>query len=395
MPDDTMEPQSGANQPTPTTDSGADAAASLTDQLAQQDRIQIEARMLPMNTKLSEDEIAAVVEKYISYIERRGLPATQVARECGYSPAVISAWYNGKYRGDVDEVTRAVNQFMERDARRHQAKRPKDYIPTRIAEHIQMIAHTADKRRMMAAITVPAGAGKTLVLKALADQMNGVYVYLREGMSPRDIYKALALSLGWECKTSSRSELHQIIVERLAGTHRIVLVDEAHHAGKNIGCLRSIYDLTQCAIVMAGSHEIMTYIDDRAHGKGQFSSRTIRFNATDQAHQTEGPNAGGRTDPLFTIEEVKAFLAMKKIRVDRDATRMLWSVACLPNYGTLRTVENALDIILDADPDIEIVTKDHVVAALQLLVGDEARHIQTLARRHEETHQPAVAAMAG
>ncbi len=75
---------------------------------------------------------------------------------------------------------------------------------------------------------------------------------------------------------------------------------------------------------------------------------------------------------------------MKKIRVDRDALRLLWSLACLPNYGTLRLVENTLDTITDAYADLAVVTREHVVAALQSLVGNEASALQRLARRHAD-----------
>lgn len=43
---------------------------------------------------------------------------------------------------------------------------------------------------------------------------------------------------------------------------------------------------------------------------------------------------------------------MKKIRIDRDALKFLWLLACLPNFGCLRLIEHCTETAIDLEPDV-------------------------------------------
>jgi len=373
----------------------AEQARQMMDHLTETNRVLMESRMIPPNQKLSGEQTEAIRSHFLEYAKSRGLKLHQIANEVGYSKGTLSEFNSGKYAGDTSEVARAINVWMERDARRQQAKRPKDYVQTWIADDMRTVIYQADRNSMMAAIVVPAGAGKTKVLKAMAEELRGLYIYCVSGMSERDLFRAIAEPLGWSKVSGTRGELRRFIVEKLADTNRILFLDEAHQLGARIGCIRGIHDEAHVAIVFAGTDEILRHVNDRAHGRGQFSSRTIRYNAIDFVRNAEAPGGGdGKGRDLFTIEEIKAFFAMKEIRVDRDALQMLWALACLPNYGTLRTVEHVVDFIYQADNTIELITRDHVLQSLRMLYGGECGYLQQLAKRHMDNARPATAAMA-
>lgn len=355
--------------------------------------------MLPRDRKLSTEQIFEVVARFESFCTTYGITAAQVARESGYSASVLSQWAGNTYKGNVDAVTHALNDWMERESRRQQARRPKDYIKTWVAEDVRTVVYQADKRCMMAAIVCPAGSGKTKVLKALTEEMRGLYVYCEPEMRVRDLYRAIAMSLGWRLYNATKGELRRYIIEKLTGTNRILFLDEAHQLKNQIGSLRGIHDEARVPIIMAGTDEILRFVDDRAHGRGQFSSRCIRYNALDYVYNAERPDGVPEGRDLFTVEEIQAFFALKKIRISRDALQMLWALACLPNYGTLRLVENTVDLVLDADPELTTVSRDDVLSALQSLVGSDSIYLQKLARRHVEDSggctPPAAIARAG
>ena len=84
------------------------------------------------------------------------------------------------------------------------------------------------------------------------------------------------------------------------------------------------------------------------------------------------------------MEEIRAFFAMKKIRVDREGTLMLWSLACLPSHGCIRLIENVIDMVFDQEPELGIVTRENVVTAMQAMLGGESTYLQRLATRHAE-----------
>jgi hypothetical protein len=240
---------------------------------------------------------------------------------------------------------------------------------------------------MMAAIVAPAGSGKTMMLKFLTASMRGIYIYCESGMTARDLYLSLAIALGWQKSGGSRGELLNFIVKNLTGTRRIIFMDEAHQLGHRIGAIRAIYDRASVPIVMAGTREIVEFVDDRTHGGGQFSSRCIVYNAMDFVHNAEGPGGkshGESPRDLFTIDEIQAFFAKKKIRLAKDALRMIWALACLPGRGTLRFVDKIISRAMELDAE-GVITRDLVLMGLELQVGKAmARHVYELSGRQAE-----------
>lgn len=357
------------------------------ERLNESNRVLLEARMLPRSQPLNADRIAGVVDAFKRYIKAHDVRPAQVAREIKYSPAVLSSWMRGKYKGDVDTVTHSINDWMERDSRRSEAQRPKDYVETWVAETMRTIACEADKLGMMAAIVAPAGSGKTLVLKALADEMRGVYLYCDADHTTKDFLESLAAALGRKAQSGTTAKVKQFVIESLRGTRRIIFLDEAHQLGKAIKSIRGIYDQAEVPIVMAGTADILNMIADHADGRGQFHSRCIPFNVVDQIRDVENPDRskGGRN--LFTIEEIRAFFSMKKIRLSNDALMLMWQLACLPSRGTLRLIDTlaTLAFELNRRKKDEALTRDQVVEALRLLRGNSgSKHLRTLAERHAD-----------
>jgi hypothetical protein len=178
----------------------------------------------------------------------------------------------------------------------------------------------------------------------------------------------------------------RFIVEKLQGTKRIIFLDEAHQLHRAISAVRSVHDQAGVPIVMAGTADILTMVDDRTDGRGQFSSRCIRFNVCEEVRNAQDPKGGvsGARD-LFTIEEIKAFFAMKKMRLTTDGLRLMWLLACLPNHGTLRLIESLAEIASDLNPDIEVLDRPQVVEALEMFRGrKESIYLETLTDRHEQ-----------
>lgn len=355
---------------------------TMIDRLNEANRIQQEARMLPA-TELTDEQIAQVRDNFNRYVLSRTTPA-QVARQVGYSASVISQWQGGTYAGDNEKVARKLNDWMERDNRRAGSTRGQDYVRTWVAETMRTIAYQADKQGLMAAIVAPAGCGKTKVLKVLADEMSGVYVYCDEQITERELLYKISLALGRKGELSTRIVHRQFIIKSLLGTRRTIFLDEAQNLTKGIRAVRSIFDQAEVPIVMAGTAEILSYIDDRADGRGQFSSRCIRYNVLEKLRSVEGPGGGGKKGKhLFTVEEIQAYFASKKIRLATDGLQMLWLLACQPNHGTLRLVEKLASIALDLSPGKEVIHRQQVIDALMLFRGEpEAKYLEQLTERY-------------
>ena len=375
---------------------GQDTARRAMDVLNEQNRVLVEARMLPAHATLTEEQVRQIVDRFKAYLAEHDIKAAQVAREIKYVPAVVSQWASGVYKGNVTNVTHAVNNWMERDARRRQARRPSDYVRMWVAEDIRTYGCLADKNNSQAVIVAPAGTGKTKVLRIVAEETRGVYVCCTERMRLYGLYLVLAQSLGWGRNRGSSHELEQFIIAQLSGTGRMILIDEAHLIGPDIRAVRSIHDGAGVPIVLVGTDAIENATDDSAHGRGQFSSRCIYYNALDHAYNSESPDGSAEAKDLFTEEEIREFFASKRIRLDRDGFKMLWALACLPGHGCLRLVERIVQVAFSLAPEAEKLTRDDLLPALEMVASRKFALLQRLARRQlERWAEPAVAAAAG
>ncbi len=354
------------------------------DRLNESNRILVEARMLSRSKPITDEQRCEVVELFNSYTRGRGIPLARVAREIDFSESVVSQWRGGSYPGNVDEVTRAINQWMERDARRAAAEKPKDSVPTWVAETIRTIACQADRLNMMAAIVAPSGSGKTMVLKAMERELRGILIYCTEALTPRELLLSLAHGMGKKTAAGTEASLMRTVVDALRGTRRIILLDEAHQLKKAIRCVRAIHDQAQVPIIMAGTSDILRFVDDRTDGRGQFSRRTLRCNLLDYVKNAEDPNGTQAGRDLFSIEEIEAFFAMRQIRLADDAMRLMWALACLPNHGTLGLIGTVADIAASVSGGAQALTRQQVLSALQMIVGGEAKYVRTLADRQAE-----------
>lgn len=369
------------------------------DRLNQANRVLSEARMLPTNKPLTAEQTSGVITSFRAYLRDRGIRLAQVAREISRAESCISSWQNRNYTGDNDELTRVLNAWIERDARRTAAEKPKTSVNTWVAATIRTVALQADKQNMMAAIVAPAGVGKTMVLQALTQEMRGVYLYCHEGLTPREFLCTLAEAVAGKHNASGQGRRRteagylRAVVNSLQGTRRIIFLDEAHQLTKAVRVVRSIHDQAGVPIIMAGTADILRYVDDRTDGRGQFSSRTIRCNILDFVNNAEYPDGNPAGRDLFSIEEIRDFFAKQQIRMDDGGMRLMWALACLPNFGTLRLIRTVAAVAADLSTG-EALTRQQLLSALQLVVGGEAKYLRSLADKHEEHSTRRVAAVA-
>lgn len=362
------------------------------DRLIEQDRIIVEARMLPTGRPLTEEEVASVREAFLAYTHdaETGKKISQgtVAREIDYSRSVLSNWVKGTYAGDVDKVTHAVNLWLERKARREQATGPSDYVATWVCEEMQAFVRLADRHRKMAAIVAPSGSGKDKVIEVLAEQLNAHVLECNDQMTPRQFLIALADELGLRVLSSPNMTLLREINKRLKDRSCLLFLNEAQQLRRKCASvIRSIYDQTGVPIILFGSEDIFSFIDDRAthsaSGGGQFWSRCIKCNISRRRladGDPDHPDRAGR--PLFTVEEIRKFLAMKRVRLAREVLTLVWRIAQLEEHGTLRLAMDVVGYAADLWPS-EPLTREMILEALDLAQDTEAAIVRNKIDRAE------------
>ncbi len=353
------------------------------DTVSKDARVLIQARMLPVGKALTTEQIDQVRRDYLNYTKKTGVFVNQVAKEVGYSASVISQWGNGNYdKGNAEAVARKINDWMERDARRRRSAMPVDYVPTEVAENMRGIAIQAAAEPAMAAIVVPAGAGKTMVMKVLTEELSGGYVYCDETLTPKEFLQETARAVGLRPSSRTMAQIKREVIDKLKGTNRPLLLDEAHRLKPQVfPMLRTIHDLADIAIVMAGTTEILDRINDQANARGQLASRCLRYNALTHAFDIDDPRDQQNRRPLFSREEIEALFAKSRVRFQPDAFQLVWSIACLPGHGCLRTALRIVRRARDAYGN-KTLSRKMLLAVLPMTFGEQGIHLRTQADKH-------------
>lgn len=141
------------------------------------------------------------------------------------------------------------------------------FIMTATATRIFAMLDGAKFGPDMAMIAGDAGVGKTVALKAYQRRNNNVWmVTARPAMkSPTAILTRIAKELGVRERGSG---LDEAIIERMADTGGLLIVDEAHHLSiQALEEIRSLHDLAEIGVVIAGNAPLNNKIDGLGRSK--------------------------------------------------------------------------------------------------------------------------------
>jgi len=385
-----------------------DYHAEATDRLCQTDRIiSTDAIMLP-DGKLSTEHIDAVRQAIHEFTTDgdgvQKIPNNEIGVETGYSPSTISEFLNAKYKGDNSRIARHLNLWLHRRSDRKRMKGERPYISTWVCERMTSYVRLADRCQKMAAIVAPSGAGKDMVIEALAEEFNGAVIYCDTQTTATRLVHRIARAVGVKV-TSSPEQVEQRVIEKMKGRQMVLFVNEAQTlagrgkvGAKCAGLLRSIYDQTGVPICLFGSAEIFAFIDDRdpASGGGQLHRRCLKVNIMNLAQQTEDPDQPGAMGrPLFSKDEVKRFLASRQVKLaDVDAFELLYQIANLTEHGTLGLCGDVISAIAGLLPD-EAVTCDLIYEALSMQLDAELDIVRAKIKAGQDGGATRRRAMAG
>jgi DNA transposition AAA+ family ATPase len=324
----------------------AERERSILDQIEQDARIMRRARMLPTDRPLTKEELDQVARDVRKWLKESGRSAQSVSRALGkgFSPATISNFLNGMERGDHEKTARALNEYMERETRAGEAKRPQGFVETSVAKRMLVVVRTAVETKSIGLVVGPAGMGKTLTAKAAASIYTGS-IYLRVTQSERrntGLIASLARMLGVPAR-GTISITHRLVIEHLSGTGRPLLIDEAHALQASaIDALRDIHDEAEVPIVLWGTHDVRRKVNDTEAWYGQLNSRIV---ATCDLGELANPPRGGGA-PLFTVEEIQRLFTSDKLKLTGDGAAFLHELACIPGLGGLRICAKIMDVAM-------------------------------------------------
>lgn len=302
--------------------------------------------MLPSDGPLTPEQRTDVQEAAEAYRQKNGITYKSLAHQVGgLNTSAVSELLKGKYRkvkdATIDEHLRAINDWMEVDARRRRTKPQTQYVETHVAKRLYGCAIKASEMRTMALAHGPSGIGKTMVAHVIVERFPGtVYVRLSEGNTSQTAFRQLLASrLRLYSRRRTRSDrpgltLNERIFDKLRDSGRLILIDEAHRiSDAALEFIRDVFDECGVPILLLCTKDLLDRVrKDADEDHGQLYSR---FGYVCDLVKDRDKVPGG-AHPLFTIGEIRKMFAGDTVRLLPEAEQYLQDVANMLGYGSLR-----------------------------------------------------------
>ncbi len=229
---------------------------------------------------MSKNFNAELQAKVAEYKVKNKVSQNSLAKMLDLSPTALSQYSNSTYPGDVEVVEKKIAEFLSaQEARATQAEeaahigKKLDYVPTTISEDVKEAIRFAQLNRGMCLLHGDAGIGKTKGAINFTKENPHSTVYIK--VSPvsantTGVICLIAKKLGIT-NLRGRRQLMEQVCERLSGTNKVVIVDEAQFlTTQAIDALRVISDGDESiensgnGIVLIGNSKILQKIKGNA-----------------------------------------------------------------------------------------------------------------------------------
>lgn len=189
-----------------------------------------------------------------AHMERRNVSQVLVGKSIGFTGSVISAWLGNKYKGDVAGLETAIRQYLDVESQREEAANItlKVLLTTAFAEIVNGL-NMARQKKAIISITGAPGVGKTTAVKDYARKHSEVILLeVDHSFTSRDLFVELCETLGLVA-SGSLHNLHKRVVEKLRGSGRLVIIDEAEYLPRlALDMLRRLRDFADIPIALVG-----------------------------------------------------------------------------------------------------------------------------------------------
>ena len=201
-------------------------------------------------------------------IKEKNYSISYVARAINVSTATLHLWINDNYKGKVEKVTKAVEQFTELENLRNETI-DIPFVNTSIAEDIFEIAKICHVENEIGVCCGDAGLGKTYAVKMYNIEHSDVILIEADlGYTPKVLFSEIHKKLGFDGVGSIHSMLLDII-GKLKYSGRLIIVDEAEYLPyKALELLRRIYDKAKVGVLLVGMPKLLKNLQG---DKGQYT----------------------------------------------------------------------------------------------------------------------------
>jgi len=299
-------------------------------------------RMAKKSDALTPESCDIIIANVRQFFKHESVSQRQLARMAGVSSTTLNELLANKYRGDPSKHCKKLNAAIEQHFQRVSAPELEHFVSTGVAKEIfAVLKYTARGDSSLGVITANSGVGKSLALRAAikTDFPNGILIEVNPGCSsPLWFCRAILQCL--RCGTSfvqgergigdegvwSKAAAFNKIVAKIAGSRRLIVVDEAENlATESLNLLRQILDATGCNAVLAGRPPLAVKVRRSVKTESIGGSVIGRISVQHNLQGIYNAPSDGRW--LFSVDDVTEVLNKFKVRFKPEAARWLCALA--------------------------------------------------------------------
>jgi DNA transposition AAA+ family ATPase len=287
-------------------------------------------------------EYAEAIEQLKLYKEQSGRKQEDIGRELGISSSYMSQFMGGTYKSPhtlIPKVRQLVKIFEERRTRPTEPP----FAATAISRAVMSIITYCHLQGKLGVAYGDAGTGKTVACREYCKRNIDAIMITADPCyaSVAGVAELLARKIGIKERVSRR--IYEEIASKLAGTMRVIIVDEAQHLTvKAIDQLRSINDACGVGVALIGNEAVYTKMrDGTAAELAQLYSRI-------------GSRARIQTSQIG-IDDIFAVFA--KANLEKEAADVLHRIS-RTNYG----LRGAVNVYINAINGFQISDNSGITA---------------------------------
>ncbi|EIT6418107.1 AAA family ATPase [Salmonella enterica] len=216
-----------------------------------------------------------IITQLKDVMDTHGYSQGQVARAIGRSVTAMNQYVQGKYNGDIADMEERIANFIRRVREKQNALRIDErFVPTPTARKGLEVLAYAHQECEICVLYGAAGLGKTMTLKEYARRDDAViFIEADPGYTARTLLEELCGRL----RLNKNGNIHTLIdlcVEKLKGTGRLLIIDEAELLPyRALEVIRRLHDKAGIGVVMAGMPRLITNLKGKRGEFAQLYSR--------------------------------------------------------------------------------------------------------------------------
>lgn len=216
-----------------------------------------------------------IITQLKDVMDTHGYSQGQVARAIGRSVTAMNLYVQGKYNGDIADMEERIGNFIRRVREKQNALRIDErFVSTPTARKGLEVLAYAHQECEICVLFGAAGLGKTMTLKEYARRDDAViFIEADPGYTARTLLEELCGRL----KQNKNGNIHTLIdlcVEKLKGTGRLLIIDEAELLPyRALEVIRRLHDKAGIGVVMAGMPRLITNLKGKRGEFAQLYSR--------------------------------------------------------------------------------------------------------------------------